>query len=107
MASIELNPGSHTLTVPITMLPTGQAGSAYVELTSDAAGNNQIAVGTATNFTSTGAAQNIAMPINVPSGGGIYYVWIIVTENGITVGAFPQSSTITVGSVTVGQGAWS
>ena len=107
MASVELNPGSHTLTVPITMLPTAQAGSAYVELTSDAAGNNQVAAGTPTNFTSTGAAQNIAMPITVPSGGGIYYVWVIVAENGIVTGAYSQSNTITVGTVTVGQGAWS
>ena len=108
MASIELNPGSHTLTVPITMMPASQSGSAYVELTSDSAGSNQVASGTPTNFTSTGAAQNVAMPITVPSGGsGIYYVWIVVSENGIVVGAFPQSNTITVGQVTVGQGSWS
>ena len=107
MPSFELNPGSHTLTVPITMLPTGQAGSAYVELTSDVGGSNQIAAGTPTGFTSTGVAQNVAMPITVPVGGGIYYVWVVVTENGIVIGAYSQSSTITVGQVTVWQGSWS
>ena len=106
MAVIQLNPGNHVLTVPITMLPAGQAGQAYVYLSSDAAGNAIVATGSTTSFSSTGSAQNVALPVSVPSGGGSYYAWVVVYENGIAIGVFPQTNTVTVGQVSVGQGTW-
>ncbi len=107
MAAVQLTPGAHTLTVPITMLPASQSGSAYVYLSSDAGGATVVSTGGTQSFTSTGAAQNVALPITVPSGGGSYYVWVVVYENGIGIGAFAQTNTVIVGGVTVGQGAWS
>ena len=106
MAVIQLTPGSHTLTPPITMLPASQSGQAYVYLSSDAAGANVVATGSSASFTSTGSAQNVPLPINVPSGGGSYYAWVVVSENGIVIGIFPQTNTVVVGSVSVGQGSW-
>ena len=106
MANIALTPGPHALTVPITMLPASQSGQAYVFLTSDSAGSTVVATGTTVPFTSTGASQNVALPITVPAGGALYYAFVAVYENGIAIGAYPQTNTIAVGQVTVGQGTW-
>jgi hypothetical protein len=73
--------------------------------------NNQGAPSVATGTvsaaqTSTGSPQTFALTVSVPQN-GTYYAWVVVNINGAAYAIFPQSSTLTVGQVTVTQGTWS
>lgn len=108
MANIVVPTGQRVLTVPITVVPAGQAFSASVYLSSDSAGLNSVAAGSqVTAPTSTGVAQNVALPVAAPASGSGLYAWVVVYVNGAYWGTFSQINTVTIGGVTVGQGTWS
>jgi hypothetical protein len=103
-----LGAGTRTLTLQITDPEVGDSVSASVYLT---ATNNQNAASVATGVVtaaqnSNGSPQTFALSISIPSN-GTYYAWVVVYINGAAYAIFPQSSTLTVGQVTVTQGQWS
>jgi hypothetical protein len=101
-------PGTRTLTLQITDPEVGDSISCYVYLTSDSAGNNVVGTaGTATAAqTSNGSAQTFAPQVSVASA-GTYYGWVAVLKNGALYAVFAQTNTLTIGNITVSQGAWS
>jgi hypothetical protein len=107
MAQIQITPGNHSLSLPVTAFPAGQPCAVAVVLTSDAAGQTVVATGAQTTFTSTGASQNVAPAVSVPAVAGIYYVYIAGYMNGVQVAYAEQTNTLLVPSFTIGQGTWS
>jgi hypothetical protein len=108
MATIVVIPGSSINgTVPIKVLPAGVSSSAGIELTTDSAGATIAYQSAQKAFTSTGAFQNVVVPVVVPAAGGLFYVWVNVMLSGILVGVFAQGNTLTAQGVEVGQVTWS
>jgi len=107
MANIVIPPGARTLTVPITVTPSGQSYSALVYLSSDLGGLNAVATGAQVQRTSTGATQNVPLTITVPSSGVGMSAFVVVYVGGQYYGTFTQTTTVTIGGVTVGEGVWS
>lgn len=95
-------------TVPITALPAGQTVAAQVYLSSDSAGLTQVGnTGALSSNYSSGTQQNVVCPMTPPSNANGLYVWVVVYLNGQFYATFNQQNTVSVGSVTVGQGTWS
>lgn len=103
-----LAPGTRTARVPITILPSGQACSLQVLLTSDAAGLKGVGQSNVPTFSSTGAAQNVTATLTAPAA-GTYYVFVAVYVSGILVGVFPQGAdnVVIVPGIAVGPIVWS
>ena len=107
MAAVQLVGGVHTLTLPVTVIPAGQPCGIKIVLTSDTAGQNVVATGGETSFSSIGIAQNVAPSITVPSGGGSYYTYIAGYMNGVQVAYGAQTNTVVVPGFVIGTGTWS
>jgi len=108
MANILVVPGRASIaTVPIKVVPSGLSSSVGVVLTSDAAGNNAVLQTSQKTFTSTGALQNVQVPVTIPVTGGFFYVWVSVQISGISVGIWSQGDTLIAQSVEVGTIIWS
>jgi hypothetical protein len=107
VANVVLPAGARNLTVPITVVPIGQVVSAFVYLASDVQGLSAVATGTSVGLPGGSAPSGVALPINAPSSGAGLSSWVVVYVNGAYWGTFPQTNTVTIGGVTVGQCTWS
>jgi len=101
-------PGMRTLTLQITDPEVGDQVSASVYLTAtNSSGAPSVATGGISAAQSaTGNAQTFALTINVPTA-GTYYAWVIVYINGASYAIFPQTGTLTIGTIQVTMGTWS
>ncbi|MGA2669803.1 MAG: hypothetical protein ABSF21_00040 [Dehalococcoidia bacterium] len=94
-----LTAGAHVLTVPIIVSP-GITWGGYVYLSTDALGANPVSGATGTIVTSpnksNGLAQNISLPVNVPSNGGPFYAWVVVLLNGSFWGVYSQNELVSL-----------
>jgi len=101
-------PGPRTLTLQITDPEVGDSVSASVYLTAtNSSGAPSVATGPISGAqVATGSAQTFNLTISVPTA-GTYYAWVIVYINGASYAIFPQTGTLTIGTIQVTMGTWS
>ncbi|GAJ07118.1 unnamed protein product, partial [marine sediment metagenome] len=76
---------SRTAKAPIAVSPAGLSCSAELYLVSD---STKVVTSGLIPFTSTGAKQNITLPITMPSAEGTYPVWLDVYAGGTLIAAY-------------------
>jgi len=98
-------PGStRTAVAPITVSPSGVSCSGELYLGPDQ--NTKKATSGTITFTSTGAAQSVKFPVTMPSGGGVYHVYLNVYADSYLLGAYIATEDVTIPTVTVGPITW-
>ena len=91
-------------TAQITVMPAGVVCSA--ELFLGTSETNKAATSSPKTFTSTGAAQNVALPVTMPSAGGAYHVYLDILASGIALGAFQATEDVLIATAQVGPITW-
>jgi len=82
----EFSPSESRVAIaPITVKPAGLNCLVELYLVSD---STKVVTSGLKSFTSTGAKQNVALPIIMPSAEGTYPVWLDVFAEGMLIGAY-------------------
>lgn len=94
-----------TAIAPITVAPSGL--SCQVELFLGPNDTTKVATSGLKAFTSTGAQQNITLPVTMPTAGGVaYHVYLDVYVAGILVLAYVATEDVIIPSASVGPITW-
>ncbi len=95
-----LLPGSsHTATISFPVAPAGLACTVELFLSKDG-GVTKAATSGPIAFTSTGAAQSVALPIVMPSAGGYTYAaFVDVVSSGVLIAAYQATENVVIPSV--------
>lgn len=96
---------SKTPKAPITVTPSGMSCSAELWLSTDA--STKAATSGKISFTSTGAAQNVSLPVTMPTAGGTYKVYLDVYYGTTLIGRFVATEDVIIITVDVGTITWS
>ena len=91
-------------TAQITVIPAGVVCTAELFLGITAA--NKAATSGPKTFTSTGAAQNVALPVTMPNVGGAFHVYLDILSSGMTLGAFQATEDVLIVTAQVGPITW-
>lgn len=96
----EFSPSSaHTAIAPVVVKPSGLSCEAEVFLGPDEA--TKVVTSGLVVFTSTGASQDISLPVTMPSAEGTYHVFIDVYAEGILIAAYTAIEDVVIVSVPV------
>ncbi len=94
-----------TATAPITASPAGMACTAELFIGPNA--TTKTATSGLISFTSTGSAQNVSLPINMPaSGGASYHVYIDVYAGGIKFLSYIATEDVLIPGGSIGTITW-
>ncbi len=105
MASI-FGPGSpKTAKVPVTVIPAGLPCQAEIFLGPN--DSTKVVTSGPVNFTSTGAAQQVSLPVTMPTVAGSYHVYINITSGGYLIAAYVATDDVVIPSAVVGPPVWS
>jgi hypothetical protein len=96
---------SKTPKAPIKVEPSGMSCSAELWLSTDAA--TKAATSGKVSFTSTGALQNVSLPVTLPTAGGTYKVYLDVYYGTTVLGNYVATDSVAVIAITVGDITWS
>jgi len=96
---------SKTARVPITVIPAGLNCSVELWLTPN--GTTKTSTSGKINFVSTGASQNVTIPIVTPTTPGQYDVYIDVYVDTYLIVGYIATDDVIVPSGTVGPPVWS
>jgi hypothetical protein len=90
---------AHTANAAITVGPSGLACGAELYLSRDG-GATKAATSGVKSFTSTGASQNISLPVTMPSAAGYSYgVYLDITSGGSLLAGFQATENVIIPSV--------
>lgn len=96
---------SRTAVAPITVSPSGLSCNAELFLGPN--DSTKVATSGLKPFTSTGAQQNISLPVTMPAAGGVsYHVYLDVYVEGIMVLAYVGTEDVIIPSASVGPITW-
>lgn len=96
----QFSPGSaHTYIAPITVSPSGLSCEAELYLGPDEI--TKVVASGLVAFTSTGASQDIRLPVTMPSTEGTYHGYIDVYAGGMLIGAYVLIEDVVIVSVPV------
>lgn len=83
---------------PITVKPSGLSCSAELYLVSNGA---KVATSGIKLFTSTGAKQDVSLPITMPGAEGVYPVYLDIFTNGLLIGAYKAVEDVVITSLII------
>lgn len=98
---------SKTAVAPVTVVPSGLSCVARLTLSINVSGT-PVAATVDVQFTSTGAAQNVSLPITFPAAVGVVYkVLLDILYSGSVMVGYIGTDDIVIPSATVGPIVWS
>ena len=86
---------THTATAALTVSPSGIACTAELFLSRDG-GATKAATSGPKSFTSTGSAQNIALPVTMPVGGYDYGVYLDIASGGSLIALYQGTEDVLI-----------
>jgi hypothetical protein len=99
------NPGSsHTANLSLTVKPTGMSCMAELWLSPD--GSTKAATSGLVAFTATGAAQNVTLPVVMPTIQATYTVYLDVYSSGIHIGSYVGTDPVIIVTSPPPSGLW-
>jgi len=97
---------ARTAKAPIAVSPAGVACRAELWLSSDG-GVTKAATSGLVAFTSTGAQQNVSLPVTLPAGEGLEYaVYLDIFANSSQLAAYVATESVIIPSASVGPITW-